>query len=198
VLGSLALRPRTALRSPHLKQRSYDRLREYQWVDAPLPRPLNGLVRWMLWQGGIRRESSPPRLHNAITEYLWRQSTWLDTHAEMVAAVRQLACPGATTHILGDYASVPLIALDAGVPVKDHDVDTTGQRLRAGYGTTASFARGAFDRSRHVLVLLRTGGSGLSADRSFRGDVARHLPIAGTFRTRDGVEHTLHGRPCGS
>jgi hypothetical protein len=182
-------RPAGALRSPHGEAVRYERRTAYEWIDAPVLGPLNRLIRWAWWHDG--RRDPPGARHNPFTEYLWRQSSWLDSLPAMTAAVQSAARADPLVSLFGDYGTVPLLALEAGVPVTGDFIDTTGQRFRAGAASFDQVAR-LLDSDPHALVLLRTGGSGVNARAALRGYLDSHFETVQVFRSRAGVEHTLY------
>jgi hypothetical protein len=183
-------RPPRALRTPHGEAVRYERLTAYRWVDAPGLGPLNRLIRRIWWHDGQR---GPGERHNVVTEYLWRQASWLDSLPAMAAAVRSAARPDGRVSLFGDYGTVPLLALETGVPVTGDFTDTTGQRFRAGAASFAQVERLLADAPR-ALVLLRTGGSGVNGQSELRRRLASDFEVVQVFRSGSGVEHTLHRR----
>ena len=160
------------------------------WVDAPHLGRLNGPVRRMFWMESITGGG------NTIGRHLRGQARWLDTHPAMVQAVRRLAAePGrAELTLFGDYAAVPLVALEAGVRVTGDFVDTTGQRFSAGFGRFEQ-VRELLEAAPRAAVLLREGGSGVSALAALRAHLAEHYLETASFRSRGGTRHILYSRP---
>lgn len=180
------------MRSPHEDSTQYDRRTIYKWVDAPGLGPLNALIRTVWWQEG--RRAAPGRRHNLITEYLWRQSNWLDSLPAIISTVQGLVAQAPKINLFGDYGTVPLVALGVGVRVADDFVDTTGQRLKAGFAPFGEISRllGAADAP---LILLRTGGSGINSLPAMNVYLTRSFERIGVFRSSAGVEHVLYRRP---
>jgi hypothetical protein len=166
---------------------------EVGWVLAALP------ILSLLVQTGPAEGIRDPHLREAlagrrtpIAAYVRRERRWLETFPQIVAAVRQAAPPGAALY--GDYAIAPLVAVAAGVRVLDDDVDTTGQRFRAGFLRLADVAA-RLSSSPATLLLLREGGSGANELLSTLNE--DYLEIA-RFDSRSGVSHGLYVRRGGA
>ena len=152
---------------------------------------INRLIRDRWWQEGRRR--GPPEPYQALREYLWRQSSWLDSLPRMVGAVQTHARRQPEVTLFGDYATVPLLALEAGVRVTGDFFDTTGQRFRSGFATFEQVRR-LLEGAPAALVLLRTGASGINRLPAMREYLATAYQPVEVFRSRAGVEHVLYRR----
>jgi hypothetical protein len=193
VLLAFTYRPRRHdLPSPHLP--GFADLSHFQWQDAPVVGPLNAPIRSLFWRPGA---APGERRAGVITEYLWRQSVWFDSAPAIVTAVARVARERGSVSLLGDYASVPFVALEAGIPVTGHLVDTTGQRFAAGHLPDADVAA-LFDRSPDALLLVRSDGSGLTEKRTGLRPLFDRSRELGTYFRRGGARHRLLGRPAGA
>jgi hypothetical protein len=184
-----------SLKPPHGAGSDYGRLVAYRWHVAPCLGRLNDLLRRLSWHGGQRR--GPDDWHPPLTEYLWRESSWLDSLPRMVSAIQLQARLNPRVTLFGDYATVPLLALEAGVPVTGDFMDTTGQRFGARFATFEQVRR-LLDAAPEALVLLRTGGSGVNALPAMRQYLAAAYTPLEALRRRTEVEHILYRRRSAS
>jgi hypothetical protein len=147
---------RTAARSFPAAAAPRGPIDRYRWTPARLPAPVDGLVRTLFWQGGLRQDARP---RNGITEYLWTRSLWLSSHAEMVEEVRRRAGTTAALNLFGDVTAAPLVALEAGVPILDDLVDMNPQWFEAGVRADSDVIR-ALDASPQTVLLVADQGIG--------------------------------------
>ncbi len=175
--------------SPRRAEQLASYAQSYQWINAPGVGPLNQLVSALFWQQGIRVAGQDA---NAVTQYLWQRSRWLDCHPDLVSAVAAHAQVNPQTSLLGDSTVAPLVALQAGVPIAGDLVDTNMQRLKTGNLTLTHIFSTLDAHPEALLVLGKTGGIGTLPD--LRAFVARHYEPAGHFTARTGATYNLWRR----
>lgn len=189
-LLSVLFRPAAGVISPRRAEQLRSYQQTYTWIDGPgLGSTVNGVIRALFWQGGVRRAGTDP---NALTQFLWQRSRWLDSYPALVEAVRRAAAerPGLT--LLGESTVAPLVALEAGVPITGDLVDTNTQRLQAGHLAIGEVLA-LLDA--HPSALVLSCGGGITTVPAFRAYVARHLHPLGSYPSAHGRTCTLLGRP---
>jgi hypothetical protein len=191
LLGPLAS-PLAAVISPRRAEQVRTYAQTYDWVDAPGIGPLNGAVRALFWQNGQRHPGTNP---NAVTQYLWQRSRWLDALPAMAASVRREATARPEVSLFGDSTVAPLVALEAGVKITGDLVDTNVQRVRAG-NLSADEILALLQR--HPRALLLFGGhTGIGTLPELRRLTAQHYEVVETWPTRNGATYTLWRRGRG-
>ena len=160
----------------------------YTWEDAPLLGGLNGAVRALLWDEGVRVAGSS---HLTITEFLWNQSRHFDSYADIVEEVRRLCPAGAT--MFGDSGSAPLVALGAGRRITADFADTNAQRFASGT-TSVEEAIRQLEEQGGPRVVLAAGTSGLFGLPGFQAYLRDRYQPARDFSDGDGTRYTLYRR----
>lgn len=161
----------------------------YSWVDAPGIGAINSLIKILFWQDGIRVVNEDA---NAITQYLWQRSRWLDIQPAMVAAVAEQASPNPQLSLFGDSTIAPLVALQAHVPLTADLVDTNMQRVRTG-NLAVSEILALLETSPQALLLLGASG-GIGALPELRAYVGQHYSALQEFQSPYGYRYTLWRR----
>lgn len=179
--------PLLGMRSPHAVL-PYEMRRTYTW-NGHASNPLNRVIRQLFWSDGRRVDASRA---GVITEYLWRQSMSLDTLPAMTSKIRGIAATRPGTMLFGDYSVVPLVALEADVPVAEDFIDTTAQRMAARFSRFSEIEE-LLARRPNTLVLLRSSG-GLVGNVRFEALIASNYQLISTFRSNSGVRHALYQR----
>lgn len=195
-IAGLALLALTVLRQPlagAISPKRAETLRAYAqnyvWTDAPGIGPLNAVVRALFWQNGRRAAGND---YNAVTQYVWQASRWIDVQPALVEAVKLLARDRPDTVLFGDSTSAPQIALDAGVRIAGDLVDTNMERFRAG---TLRFSDVAdlIGRTPDVLVLLNPS-DGIGSLPEMRAYVAAHVAPAAELTSCLGERYVIYRR----
>lgn len=161
----------------------------YSWVDAPGLGAVNALIKALFWQDGVRVVNEDA---NAITQYLWQRSRWLNTAPAMVDAVRAQAAHLSQPSLFGDSTVAPLVALQAGLPVTSDLVDTNLQRIRTG-NLQLSEVVSMLDTSPQALLLLGQSG-GIGTLPELRAYVAAHYTLVNNFISAHGYQYGLWRR----
>jgi len=148
----------------------------YTWIDGPGIGGLNGLVRSLFWQDGHRHKGVDA---NPVTQFVWQRSRWLNVVPEIVEAVQAERRLRVETTLFGDSTIVPLVAMEAGVPVTGDLVDTNTQRIGAGNLKMAEVTA-LLDTQPSALVLIGTAGIGTTPE--LRDHLRKHYSLLREFR----------------
>ena len=175
--------------SPKRAQQLSTYAQAYSWVDAPVGGTINAAIKALFWQDGLRVVNHDA---NAITQYLWQRSRWLEIQPAVVTAVAEHAAANPHTTLFGDSTVAPLVALQAGVPIAWDEVDTNMQRVRAG-NLAISEILARLDVSPNTLLLLgQTGGIGtLPVIRQY---LSQHYAGVREFSSLSGYRYVLWRR----
>jgi hypothetical protein len=166
------------------QHQSYEQ--SYGWKDAPLIGPLNGLVRALFFEDGVR---VPGSWHLGVTEYLWNQSRGFDSYPAIVDEVQRDAPARAT--VFGDSSTLPLVALGAGRRIALDFADTNVQRFTTGT-TTPEDAIAALERDPPTVVV--SAGGGFYGLPQFKQWVQAHYSEVRSFTDGDGTRYSVHVR----
>ena len=161
----------------------------YSWIDAPGIGATNTLVQALFWQDGVRVVNEDA---NAITQYLWQRSRWLDIQPAMVAAVTEQAASNPQLSLFGDSTVAPMVALQAHVPLTADLVDTNMQRVRTGNLAVPEILA-LLDTSPSALLLLGASG-GIGSLPELRAYVGQHYTALHEFQSPYGYRYTLWRR----
>jgi hypothetical protein len=129
---------------------------------------------------------------NAVTQFLWQRSRWLNSAPDMLAAVRTQAATMSQPSLWGDSTVAPLIALQAGLPVTSDLVDTNLQRVRTGNLPVREILA-LLETSPQALLLLGQSG-GIGTLPQLRSYVAAHYVTVKEFSGAFGHHYTLWRR----
>jgi len=120
-----------AVRHAHYPKSVGTRAKTYSWADSPLPAPLDGAVRRLVWKG--HRE--PDTSYNGVRRYLWHESRRYPLLAELALWVD--ANTPADGTLFGDSLLAPWLAFLTGRRVAGEQADSNAARFRSRASTPA-------------------------------------------------------------
>jgi len=186
ILPTLLTTPITEVVSSTRAEQRRNYAQRYEWKEAPLVGPLNGVVRALLWSGGERVAGS---FHIAATEYLWNQSRSFDSYDAIVDAVVRSE---RQSTLFGDSGTVPLVALGAHRRIAGDFADTNAQRFASG-ATPAAQAIAQLEAAPPTL-LLASGDAGVFSIEAFQRWRDERYVVEARFADHHGVRYTLYRR----
>ena len=178
----------TSVFSPARAEQRRTYAQVYHWQDAPHLGPLNGVVRALFWDDGIRTADSS---HLAVTEYLWNQSRGFDACPAIVEQVTRTSGPDDT--LFGDSAAAPLVAFLAGRRLTADLADTNVQRFTSG-ATTVEEGVALVEREGPPRLVIASGHAGLFSLPGWQTWLAAHYVRARDFADSNGTQYTLYQR----
>jgi hypothetical protein len=126
LLLALALLARGPLQNALLPDYLRKADRPMVWAEAPLPGPVNAMLRYLFFENPARAYKN----YGTITEYLFHESQYFEAAPQLAEYVS--AHTKAGEQIFGDSSSAPLVAMLAGRRLAAHEADTNAMRFRSG------------------------------------------------------------------